>query len=142
MGYNMAYPEYPIPAVAAVIRKKDRLLLVKRKNEPSRGQWSLPGGRIEVGERIEEALKREIKEELKVKIEVQELLAIKEYIERDKGGRFKWHYILLDYNCRIVSGVPQPSSDVKKMCWVGSNEFSDLELTQTTQELFETKHMF
>lgn len=138
----MAYPDYPIPAVAAFIMENDRLLLVKRKNEPSKGKWSLPGGRIEVGERIEKALKREIKEELKIEIEVQDLLAIKEYIERNKGRNFKWHYILLDYKCRIISGVPHPSSDVEKVYWVEPNEFAELDLTQTTQELLETKRVF
>lgn len=138
----MAYPEYPIPAVAAFIMENNRLLLVKRKNEPSKGKWSLPGGRIEVGERIEKALKREIKEEVKVEIEVQDLLAIKEYIERDKEGNFKWHYLLLDYKCRITSGIPKPSSDVEKVYWIEPNKFSDLELTQTTRELLETKHVF
>lgn len=133
----MAYPTYPIPAVAAVIREHGRLLLVKRKVEPSKGQWSLPGGRIELGEDLKAALRREIHEELQIDVSVKDLVAVKDYVERDDAGRIKWHYILLDYECERLSGTPQPRSDAEEKQWVPFTELSEINLTETTRELIQ-----
>ncbi|NIQ06602.1 MAG: NUDIX hydrolase [Candidatus Korarchaeota archaeon] len=135
----MKFPTYPIPAVAAVIEEQGQVLLVKRGVEPSKGRWSLPGGKIELGEPFKVALQREIREELQVEIEVQNLYAVKEYIEHDEDGAIKWHYIILDFRCKLLSGPPTASSDALEVTWVRPEDLIEMRLTRTTRELLKDK---
>jgi 8-oxo-dGTP diphosphatase len=104
--------------VGAVVFFGDAVILVRRNNQPGKGRWSLPGGLVELGERLEEALEREIKEELSVDVAVKGFLDIFERVIRDHAGRVMYHYVVLDYWSEVVSGVPRAGSDAADMMLV------------------------
>jgi 8-oxo-dGTP diphosphatase len=115
------YPERPIVAVGAVILDGDRVLLIQRGREPLKGQWSLPGGLVEVGETLEDALAREVREETSLDVVVGPLVDVLDTIRRDAGGRAEYHYIIIDYTCRVRSGTsktPTRGSDADDARWV------------------------
>jgi 8-oxo-dGTP diphosphatase len=109
-------------AVGAVVFWEDAVLLVRRNNEPGKGRWSLPGGLVELGESLDEALKREIMEELSVEVSVEGFLDIFERVVRDPEGRVIYHYVVLDYWTKVVSGNPEAGSDAGEMMLVSCEE--------------------
>jgi len=88
-----------------------RVVLVKRRHEPLAGQWSLPGGAIELGETLGEGLRRELREEIGIDTSVGPLVELFDRITRDDDGRVRFHYVLADYLCHHVSGELRPGSD-------------------------------
>mgnify|MGYP000035215898 CR=1 FL=1 len=91
------YPECPLVGVGAIVLEGRRILLVKRGKEPCAGKWSIPGGLVELGEKLEEAVKRELFEETGIRGEPRGVLCIVEYLERDREDRVRYHYVLVDY---------------------------------------------
>ncbi len=126
------YPKAPIPAVAAVIFQGDQVLLVERAKEPSKGQWTLPGGVIEVGEGHIAALKREIKEETGLGIEVKSLVEVIDKIVLDSKGQVKYHYLILDYWAEPECGMLRPASDALSTRWIDIDWVKDINLAQDT----------
>jgi ADP-ribose pyrophosphatase YjhB (NUDIX family) len=112
------YPEFPIVGVAAVVFSRDMVLLAQRGHDPGRGRWSLPGGAVELGEPLVNAVKREVFEETAVKIHIGGLVDVFDRIFRDGDGRVKYHYVLINYWGWVVSGTPLPGSDVAKVRFV------------------------
>jgi len=100
--------------------EQDRVLLVRRNREPLLGQWSVPGGAVELGETLEQAIVREVAEETGLKIEPIAVLKTFDRIERDPENRVRFHYILIDFLCRVVGAAktPQGASDVSDARWV------------------------
>lgn len=129
------YPEHPIVGVSAVILVDKSVLLVRRKQEPAKGQWSLPGGAVELGEGILEALARELQEELSVKIEVGGLIGVFDKIFHDPKNQVQYHYVLVDYWGWLVEGDPSPSSDISEALLVPLDELDGFD---TDRELKET----
>ena len=109
------YPEHPIVGVGAAIFEQETILLVRRNQEPARGQWSLPGGMVELGESLLVALRRELWEETSVKVEVGGLLGAFDKIFHDLENRVQYHYVVIDYWGRIASGQPRPGSDISEV---------------------------
>ena len=105
------YPESPMVGVGAVVFTGDSAVLVRRNNEPGKGGWSLPGGLVELGESLEDALRREMMEELGVEVAVKGVLDVFESVVRDPGGRVLYHYVVIDYWAEAVSGQPRAASD-------------------------------
>src|SRR5579862_4194484 len=101
------YPECPLVGVGAVIAEKDRVVLVKRGHAPLLGEWSIPGGMLEVGETLRQAAVREVLEETGLRVEVGELLGVFDRIVRDDNERTLYHYVLIDFLCRRIVGEPQ-----------------------------------
>ena len=99
------YPERPVLGVGALIFDGDRILLVQRGNEPYKGWWSLPGGGVETGERLEAAILREVREETGLAVEIVQLATIFERLMPDVEGRCEYHYVLIDYECRDRKSV-------------------------------------
>ena len=97
------YPERPIIGVGAVIIHRDRVLLVRRATEPLKGEWSVPGGMLELGEKLRDGLRREVLEETGLQVEPGEVLDVFDSIFRDEQGRTQYHYVLIDYLCRAIS---------------------------------------
>jgi mutator protein MutT len=111
------YPERPIVGVGAIVLDGDRVLLVKRAHEPLKGEWSVPGGAVDVGETLEEAIRREVREETCLDIEVGPIVDVLDRIRYDPDGRVKFHYVLVDFVCRPVSGTLQCASDAEEATW-------------------------
>ena len=112
MNGKREYPERPIVGVGAVIVQDGRVVLVRRRFEPLQGQWSLPGGGVEVGETLEVAVAREMLEETGLRVEVGPVIEVFDRITRDPDGRVRYHYVLVDYLCRPVGGELRAGSDV------------------------------
>jgi ADP-ribose pyrophosphatase YjhB (NUDIX family) len=129
---NRQYPDRPILGVGALIFRADRILLVERGQEPLKGLWSLPGGVVEVGETLEQAVRREIREETNLEIEILEVLEIFERIMRDAAGRPEYHYVLVDYLCRAREGAAQAASDAANLVWTTLADLPTLTLTEGT----------
>ena len=131
------YPERPLVGVGAVIVDGDRVLLVERGQEPQRGAWSLPGGLLELGERLEDAVRREVREETGLEVEVLGVAGVVERILPDAEGRAEYHYVLVDYLCRVAGGTLQPASDASRAAWVPRGELRAYPLSEGTLSFLE-----
>ena len=129
------YPEAPIAAVGAVVFKEGKILTIKRGQEPSKGKWSIPGGRIELGETAYEAAQREVREECSIEIEIEHVLDTANNIIRDEDGRIKYHFVIIDLLARYVSGEIEAQSDAQECKWVTPGEMTELDLTPMLREM-------
>ena len=129
------YPDRPILAVGAVVVKDGRVLLARRGKEPSYGLWSLPGGAVRVGEGLQAAVCREIREECGIEVELTEVTEIFERMVRDNDGRIQYHYVIVDYLARWVRGDMTPSPEVLEARWVRPEELSSHQMTEGTAEV-------
>ena len=118
--------------MGALIIEGDRILLVERGHEPLKGWWSLPGGVVEAGERLEDAARREVREETGLEVEIVCLVEIFERIMLDAGGRLEYHYVLMDYLCRPAGGELCAADDASRVRWVTELELRDLKITEGT----------
>lgn len=126
------YPDRPIVGVGAVVIDGDRALVVRRATEPLKGQWSIPGGMLELGEKLRDGLAREVREETGLEVEVGDVLDVFDSIFPDAQGRTQYHYVLIDYRCTLKSGVATPASDVSEVRWVRSEELDALGMKAVT----------
>ena len=129
------YPEAPLIGVGAVIIQDGRVLLIRRGQPPLLGEWSLPGGLLECGETLREATIREAREETKLSVEPGAMLGIYERIIRDEAGRVRYHYVLIDFFCRFVTGILHAASDVADARWFRPDELDRLNLPHDTREV-------
>lgn len=116
------YPDRPIVGVGAVIIDRGRALVVRRATEPLKGEWSIPGGVLELGETLRLGAAREALEETGLTIEVGEVLEVFDRIITDPQGRTQYHYVLVDFLCRRISGEAQAGSDVSDVLWISAAE--------------------
>jgi 8-oxo-dGTP diphosphatase len=135
------YPEQPIVVVGALIVHERKLLLVKRSVDPAKGKWSIPGGAVELGEKMRDAVIREVKEEcsLDVEIALDKPLDAIDNVTMSKDGRFKYHCVLLQFLVRLKGGALRPASDVLDAKWIPFNEVKTYDLTKSFRSFFE-KH--
>ena len=124
-----AYPERPIVSVGAVIVDGDRVLLIKRGNEPLKGEWSLPGGAVEVGETLEAAVAREAFEETGLDVSVGPVVEVLDSIRRDADGRVRYHFVIVDYRCTVRGGTAAAGSDAEDLRWVNVADLGPYALT-------------
>lgn len=129
------YPETPFVGVGAIIIEDGRVLLVKRGHPPMAGQWSIPGGVLEVGEMLREAAQREAWEETGLTVEPSVLLGVYDRVLRDDTGRTMYHYVLIDFLCRRLSGEAQAGGDAVEVGWFTRQEASELGLAEDTAEV-------
>ena len=134
-GMKREYPETPCVGIGAVIIQDGRVLLVRRGHPPQDGEWSIPGGLLEVGETIRQAAAREAHEETGLVVEPQELLGVFDRILRDPTGEVRYHYVLIDFLCRHVSGELYAGSDAADVRWFAPAEVETLPLPKDTAEV-------
>jgi 8-oxo-dGTP diphosphatase len=127
------YPERPIVGVGAVIIDGERVLLVRRAHEPLKGDWSLPGGAVEVGETLAEAVVREVREETGLEVRVGPVVEVLDRVHRAADGRVEYHFVIIDYLCTMTGGQLAYNSDASDACWAGLNELKPYSLTPQAQ---------
>ncbi len=142
MTFAREYPDAPRVGVGAVILDGDRVLLVKRGQPPSQGKWSIPGGLIHLGERIEDAVRREVLEECGVRVRLLGLCGVIDRVrlapENDgPPPRVHYHYVIIDFAAAIEAGAPRAGSDAAEVRWV---PVSELERYDTTDGLADMVH--
>lgn len=129
------YPDRPIIGVGAVIVSQGRALLVRRATEPLKGEWSVPGGVLELGEKLHDGIRREVLEETGLEVEPQEVLEVFDSIFNDQQGRTQYHYVLIDYLCTVIRGEACAGSDVSEVTWVSEDELTALKLRESIERV-------
>ena len=128
------YPESPIVGVGGVIFDGASVLIAQRGREPGKGTWSLPGGAVELGEKLMDALKREIREEIGIEIKVGGLIRVLDRIIQDEKKRVRYHYIIIDYWGWKISGQPKPGSDASDICFVPLKDIENRDIHEEVRE--------
>ena len=126
------YPERPVVGVGAVIVEGRNVLLIRRGSEPLKGQWSLPGGGLETGEKLEDGLRREVREETGLEVNILGLAGVYDRIMPDAAGKAQFHYVLIDYLCSVAAGVVRPGGDAAEVRWFHESELGALQITALT----------
>lgn len=128
------YPNQPNVGVGGVVIHRGCVLLVRRGHEPLKGRWTIPGGMVEVGEELRDAVQRELKEETGLDVEPGCLIEVFDRIQR-AGRRVRYHFVIADYLCRLKSGKLRPASDVLDARWVDPRELGRYDLTEKAQSV-------
>jgi 8-oxo-dGTP diphosphatase len=131
------YPERPIVGVGGVVIHNERALLIRRGRAPLEGEWSIPGGMLEIGETLLEGVQRELLEETAIEVKVLDLIEVFERVTRDEAGQLKYHFVILDYLCEAVRGDAQAGSDVTDVAWARESELSGYSLTSTATRVIQ-----
>ncbi len=126
------YPDQPLVGVGAVVFRGEDVLLVRRGQEPARDSWSLPGGLVELGETLEEAIRRELAEETGLTVTILGVAAVLERLFRDDAGVISYHYVLVDFLCDYAGGDLAASSDITAARFVSLNDLPTFDLAAFT----------
>ena len=129
------YPSLPIVGVGAVIVRHGEVLIVRRANPPLQGEWSIPGGALDLGEKLRDGVAREVREETGLDVEVGPVLDVFDSIFPDSEGRTQYHYVLIDYLCHSRSGTPAAATDVSEVRWARPEELDSLGMKPLTIEV-------
>jgi len=136
------YPERPMVGVGVLIRRGEEYLLIKRASEPDKGMWSIPGGMVELGEKVSEAAVREAKEETGLDVELIEDLGVVDKIVRDDSGRVKYHFAIIDYLAEPQSGEMHAHDDALDALWVHPRDFHSYDMSPTLVELLKRMNLY
>ena len=141
-GAGGAYPDQARVAVGAIVFKDNRVLLVRRGKPPAEDQWAIPGGRVEIGETLQEAAEREILEETGIVIRALAPVYTFDVIDRDVRGRIRFHYVIVDLTADYIRGKPRAGDDAVAARWVSSDELATLKVSSKTRQLLKTHFTF
>ena len=131
------YPKRPLIGVGALIFRRGRILMAQRGKQPLKGAWSLPGGALEIGESLDAGIRREVREETGLEVKPVKVFEIFERIMRDSRGAPEYHYVLIDYICRVTGGDLRAGDDVCRVDWVLRRDLPKLEITEGTLAVIE-----
>jgi 8-oxo-dGTP diphosphatase len=131
------YPDQPVVGIGIVIVNDGKIVLIKRGNEPGKGKWSIPGGLVELGEHIDQAVIREAKEETCLTVTSPRLVDVVDNVDIDADGKVKYHYVIVDYLVQVVGGDIAAASDAEELRWVPFAEVERYVLTASFREFFE-----
>jgi ADP-ribose pyrophosphatase YjhB (NUDIX family) len=129
------YPDRPLVGVGAVIVRDGCVVIVERSTEPLKGQWSVPGGALEVGETLRQCAAREALEETGLQVEATEVLDVFDSIYTDPDGRTRYHYVLIDFYCRVIGGELKVGSDAAQARWITRQEMENFRIAETAQKV-------
>ena len=124
------YPDRPVVGVGGVVIHNGCALLIRRGSPPLHGEWSIPGGTLELGESILEGIRRELQEETGIEVRVLGLIEVFDRIFRDSAGRIQYHFVIVDHLCELISGSARAASDVSDTAWVREDELGKYSLTE------------
>ncbi len=130
------HPDHPVVGVGAIILKQGNILLEKRGNEPAKGKWSIPGGVVEIGEHLEDAVLRETLEETGLAGENPQLIDVVDQVQMDSKGTIAYHYVIIDYSVTVKQGEPKAASDAEELRWVPVDEVETYDLTLSFRRFF------
>ena len=133
--FRREYPVAPLVGVGALIVYDDRIVLVRRGHEPAKGEWTIPGGLVKLGESLADAVAREAFEETGLIVEPRLLVELLERIFPDEQGRVRFHYVLADYLCTVVEGTLNAGSDAADAAWVDRSKLDGYELAPVTKRV-------
>jgi ADP-ribose pyrophosphatase YjhB (NUDIX family) len=136
-GDDRRYPQRPLVGVGAILLQRDRVLMVLRGKQPLEGWWSLPGGLLEIGESLADAVRREVREETGLEVRPAGVVEIFERIMRDPQGVPEYHFVLVDYLCHVVGGEVRAASDARAVEWVRRRDLPKLRITEGTLAVIE-----
>jgi ADP-ribose pyrophosphatase len=136
------YPEAPRVAVGAVVFHENRVLLVRRGQAPSDGQWAIPGGGVELGETLAQAAEREIREETGIRIAAEEPIYVFDMVERDRAGNVRFHYVIVDLAAHYLGGELRAGDDAAEARWVSADEMQALVVSPPTRRLLARHYAF
>jgi len=136
------YPSQPRVAVGAIVFKDGKVLLVKRGQPPADGLWAIPGGSVELGETLQAAAEREIREETTIVIRAKAPVFTFDTVEKDKKGDIRFHYVIVDLTADYIEGEPRAGSDVTEARWVSPSELEQLNVNRTTRKLLKEQFDF
>lgn len=141
MGGKREFPDHPVVGVGGVVIQNGCVLLIRRGSEPLKGQWSIPGGTLELGETLEEGVRRELREETSLDVRVLDLIEIFERISsgpemnfdqpQARPARPQYHFVIVDYLCEMIAGTPCAGSDVTDVALVREEDLAAYNLTPT-----------
>jgi len=131
------YPSRPIPGVGVLVFRGDDVLLIQRGREPRRGEWSVPGGAVEIGETVREAARREFREECGGDIRVGDLVDVVDIFGRDEEGRVKYHYVVADFLAEWIGGELNRGDDAMDARWFSADEIEKLDLPPWTRAVLD-----
>lgn len=135
---NREYPQCPLVGVGAIIVRDSRVVLVKRGRAPLLGEWSIPGGLLETGETLRQGAEREAQEETGLLVHAAELLGVFERLVPDDAQRTRYHYVLIDFLCEVISGELKAAGDADEARWFSLNELNNLKLPDDTAAVVRT----
>jgi mutator protein MutT len=136
-GLSRLYPNWPIVGVGAIIIQNGKILLEKRKNEPGRGKWSIPGGLVELGESLEQTVIREVQEETSLVVDASELIDVVSQVTLDENGKVKYHFVIVDYVVKLKGGTARAASDAAELEWAMLDEVEQKDLIKSFRGFFE-----
>ena len=128
------YPDRPWVGIGCIVFREEAVLLVRRGKPPRIGQWSLPGGAQHVGERAEEAARRELREEASIEVGQMALAYVFDAINQDDDGRALYHYTIIDFAAHWLEGEARAGDDVSEVAWALPHELADYDLTEAAHE--------
>jgi ADP-ribose pyrophosphatase YjhB (NUDIX family) len=129
------YPDRPIVGVGAVIVDQKRVVLVKRGGPPLQGEWSLPGGVVELGETLRSATEREALEETGLIVKAGDVIEVLDRIIPGKEGAPEYHYVLIDFLCTVQGGELRAGGDAAEARWAGQGELAEYKLEQPARDV-------
>ncbi|MGO4704647.1 NUDIX hydrolase [Microvirga sp. 2MCAF38] len=137
MSSDRFFPSRPVLAASVAVFRDGRVLLASRGKPPGEDLFSLPGGKVEIGETLSEAALRELREEVAVEASLIGFIAPIEFIERDEAGRIKYHVVIAAHAAHWISGEPRTGPEAKEIRWITEQDVAGLPMTEGLPDILE-----